>query len=158
LTLFRLMAVAVLMTFAAVALAQTDASATNSGSADEAVLMKMDSDFAKATQERRLEGWMEFMADDVVLRRGQNLVGREAVRTALTPEWANPKHKLNWAPVAAHMAAGGKVGYTWGKWDGEFPDEKGNVTRLTGTYITIWGKQKDGSWKVMWDGGGANPQ
>jgi ketosteroid isomerase-like protein len=85
------------------------------------------------------------------------VIGREVVKAALAPEWANPKHKLEWSPVAAHMAAGGKMGYTWGKWRGEFPDENGNVVRLTGTYITIWGKQKDGAWKVIWDGGGADP-
>lgn len=153
----KLVVVAVLM-FASFSLAQAGPSTPDmSSKADEAMLMKMDSDFAKATQERRLDGWMEYMAEDVVLRRGQNVIGRDAVKAAIADDWANPKHKLDWHPVAAHMAAGGRVGYTWGKWSGEFPDKDGKVTKRTGDYITIWGKQKDGSWKVIWDGGGSDP-
>ena len=28
----------------------------------------------------------------------------------------------------------------------------------TGRYLTVWKKQKDGSWKVVWDGGAADPK
>jgi ketosteroid isomerase-like protein len=131
--------------------------AQSTPTADEAMLMKADSDFAKATQERRLDGWMEYMADDVILRRDVNVVGREAVKAALAPQWSRPGFTLNWYPVVAHMAAGRELGYTWGKWTRDFTDKEGKPQHLTGDYITLWAKQKEGSWKVIWDGGGVDP-
>lgn len=124
---------------------------------NEAMLMKLDSDFNDATQARRLDGWMEFMADDVVVRRGENVIGREALRKALTDEWADPGHSLTWHPVGARMVAGARLGFTWGRWTLEAAQKDGSKLHLTGDYLTIWAKQKDESWKVIWDGGGADP-
>jgi ketosteroid isomerase-like protein len=36
-------------------------------------------------------------------------------------------------------------------------DEKGNDFKLTGQYLTIWRLNKQGEWKIIWDGGAANP-
>ncbi len=41
----------------------------------EVALLKADRNFNKATQEKRLDGWMQFMADDVVLLRAKPVVG-----------------------------------------------------------------------------------
>ncbi len=123
---------------------------------NEALLMKQDSDFNTATQERRLDGWMEFMADDVVVRRGENVIGREALRKAMEEEWANPSYRLTWHPVGARMVAGEHMGFSWGRWTLDAATKDGSKIHLTGDYLTVWGKQKDGSWKVIWDGGGAD--
>jgi len=123
---------------------------------NEVLLMKQDSDFNKATQERRLDGWMDFMADDVVVRRGPNVIGREALRKSMEAEWADPNYSLAWRPVGARMVAGEHMGFTWGRWELNTALPDGNKLHMTGDYLTVWGKQKDGSWKVIWDGGGAD--
>ena len=124
--------------------------------ANEALLMKQDSDFNSATQARRLDGWMEFMADDVVARRGPNVVGREALRKSMETEWADPNYSLTWRPVGARMVAGEHMGFTWGRWELNTTLPNGAKLHMTGDYLTVWERQKDGSWKVIWDGGGAD--
>lgn len=122
----------------------------------EDVLLRADRDFNKATQEGRLDGWMKFMADDVVLLRAKAVAGREAVRKELEGDWADPNTSLSWEPRQAQMFASGNMGYTSGRWTYKAVD-KGEKLELHGDYLTVWKKQNDGSWKVIWDGGSPDP-
>ena len=36
-------------------------------------------------------------------------------------------------------------------------DKDGNPLRMTGQYLTIWRQNKEGQWKIIWDGGAADP-
>jgi len=123
----------------------------------EAALLQADRDFNQATQEKRLDGWMQFMADDVVLLHGKPVVGKEAARAALTEEWNNPAHSLTWEPKHAELFKNGKFGYTSGRWVYRDKNEKGESILLEGDYLTVWKMQADGSWKVIFDGGAADP-
>lgn len=40
-----------------------------------------------------------------------------------------------------------------GRYQGMFKNVKGEIVRQSGTYLTVWRKDKDGSWKVVADGG-----
>ncbi len=119
------------------------------------VLMQADTDFCTAVQARGLEGWMEYMADDAVIQREKPYVGREAIRAAVAADWSNPKHRLTWTPDRAQLFDSGKFGYTTGHFEStnETPEHK--TVRVTGQYLTVWKRQKDGTWKVSWDGGSA---
>src|SRR5260370_16548775 len=64
----------------------------------EAVLMQADRDFARVTAEKRLEGWMQYMADDTALLRTPAVVGMEAIRAANAKSFADPPFKLDWEP------------------------------------------------------------
>ena len=122
----------------------------------EDVLLQADRDFNKATQEKRLDGWMTFMADDVVLLRGKGVLGKEAARKELEPDWADPSTSLAWEPAHAQMFASGLMGYTSGRWTFSAED-KGQKLTLHGDDLTVWKKQQDGSWKVVADGGTPDP-
>ena len=45
------------------------------------------------------------------------------------------------------------LGYTLGTWQSTHYNEAGKGQVTTGKYVTIWRKQADGSWKVVFDGG-----
>ena len=126
--------------------------------AGEEALLKADRDFNSATQAKRLEGWMSYMADDVILLRGKPLFGAEAVRAELKEEWADPNHSLTWEPTHAEMFKSGKMGYTSGRWVYHGVNEKGEKLKLEGNYLTVWRQEADGSWKVIWDGGTSDPK
>lgn len=65
----------------------------------------------------------------------------------------NPGPKsLTWEPIYAEVSESGELGYTWGNW--KFA---GKDTALYGNYFTVWKKQKDGTWKVVLDGGNSTP-
>jgi ketosteroid isomerase-like protein len=45
------------------------------------------------------------------------------------------------------------MGYTSGQYVAVAPGPNNTTLKFAGQYITVWKKQKDGSWKVLWDGG-----
>ena len=124
----------------------------------EEVLLKADRDFNQATKEKGLEGWMQFMADDVILLRGKAVIGKEAARAAIKSDWDDPSYSLTWEPKHGDMFKSGKMGITTGRWTYRGKDEKGQVGTLYGDYLTVWQKQADGTWKVIYDGGTPDPK
>ena len=122
------------------------------GQSPEDVLMQADRNFNKATQEKGLEGWMQFMADDVVLLRGKAVLGKEAVRAAIKGDWDEPGYSLTWEVKRVEIFKSGKMGDTSGRWT-----YRSKAGTLQGDYLTVWQKQGDGSWKVIYDGGTPDP-
>ena len=55
------------------------------------------------------------------------------------------------------MNQAGNTGYTWGHYEGHSKDANGNAVVTSGRYITVWGKQPDGTWKVEMDGSANKP-
>jgi ketosteroid isomerase-like protein len=55
---------------------------------------------------------------------------------------------LTWKPQSAELASSGDLGYTYGIYT--FSDKD---TSYEGTYVSIWKKQADGSWKFVLDNG-----
>ena len=54
------------------------------------------------------------------------------------------------------MFKSGDLGYTVGRFESTRKNDKGETIVTRGTYITIWEKQPDGSWKVVGDTGSAD--
>ncbi len=121
-----------------------------------APLLQADREFNAATSARGLDGWMEYMTDETVVQREKAYVGREAIRAAMAPDWSSPDFKLTWKPDSGQLFDSGAMGFTTGTWELRTKDAKGNQVGLRGQYLTVWKKQKDGSWKVLWDGGTAS--
>jgi ketosteroid isomerase-like protein len=121
-------------------------------------VMDADRAFNQATQADRLEGWMSFMADNVVLFGvTPPVVGKDAVRKFYEPNFGNANFTLQWEPNRGEIYPAGKVGYTTGRWTLRNKTPKGEAVEIRGNYLTVWEKQKDGSWKVIADGGSADP-
>ena len=121
-------------------------------------VLDADRAFNKATQEKRLEGWMSFMADNVVLfGTDPPIVGKEAVRKFFEVPYSSPDYRLDWEPTRGEIYRAGTLGYTSGRWTRRFRNAKGEMVERHGNYLTVWEKQKDGSWKVIADGGSPDP-
>lgn len=62
---------------------------------------------------------------------------------------------ITWKPVRAEVAESGDFGYTFG-----FSTYQDADTTTYTNYCTIWRKQKDGTWKYVFDGGNntVNPE
>jgi len=119
-------------------------------------LMDADRAFAKATAERRIDGWMEFFADDAVRITplgGKATVGREAIRELDGKMLADPSVKLVWEPTDAGAFSYGKHGFTTGKGTIFRTKDGGEQERLADVvYITMWRKDGD-KWKIILDTG-----
>jgi len=89
-----------------------------------------------------------FAADDAVIKRGQNIIkGKEAIKEFY--ERQPSTGQLEWSPDFADVS--GDLGYTYGKFTFSEKDSTGAVNQTTGFFHTVWKKQKDGTWKFVWD-------
>jgi ketosteroid isomerase-like protein len=96
--------------------------------------------------------FLAFLADDAIVFRPGPVNGKEA--------WGKrPETGLDliWEPTFAAIARSADFGYTTGpaKWRANKKEEK---FLGYGQFVSIWKKQKDGSWKVALDCGIENPE
>ena len=122
--------------------------------AKEDVLIEADKAFGKATAARGVEGFLSFFDEEgaILPKDGDPIVGRSALLPVFQLRWARPGYALQWTPLRAVLARSGELGYTYGQYTRRYLSEGKTVTE-TGKYITVWKKQKDGSWKVLLDMG-----
>jgi ketosteroid isomerase-like protein len=125
---------------------------------DPKVLMQAERAFAKATAERGVDGWMEFMAPNAVELSAEPLVGLDQIRAGMTRQFQQPGFKLTWAPTRAEFLGDGDIGFAVGRYELHFTGEDGKPRIRHGSYLTTWQQQKDGSWKVVSDIGSPDPQ
>ncbi len=120
-------------------------------------LLDLEAKFAKDVAERGGTGFAAWFADDgVVLSNGAApLIGKVAIAKASA--WKASDYQLAWTPTDAVMGPSGDMGYTWGHYEGKGKDANGNPVLTSGRYMTIWRKEKDGSWKVTLDAGATEP-
>ena len=116
---------------------------------DAGVLLKLDREFAKQSAARGAAAWTEFMAPNAAkpANGGRWLIGPEEISVSMRVAFESG-FTLTWEPTRAALSQGGNLGYTWGRYHSLF---KGKARE--GTYMTIWQKQPDGSWKVLFDTG-----
>src|SRR5450631_3071521 len=124
---------------------------------DSSVLLQAEHAFAKATAERGVDGWMEFMAPNAVELSTEPLVGLNQIRAGMTKQFAQPGFKITWEPTKAEFLGQGDVGYAVGRYEVRFTGDDGTPKVRKGTYLTTWQQQDDGSWKVVSDIGSPDP-
>jgi hypothetical protein len=102
--------------------------------------------FANDTAARGIEGWVAaFDEHGAQMRKAGRVEGHDAIRELMGPLLASTK--IAWAPIASGKRQ--NIGWTVGK--ATFTGDES----WQSTYVTIWKKQADGSWKVLFDTGRA---
>lgn len=119
------------------------------GQAEADQIFAADEAFNRATDERGIEGWIDhFATDGRMVVNGSEVIGEAAIREAMAPFLSTVR--LEWAPTRAVARAGGGIGYSVGRYRAS-PRDKPDSVISSGTYVTIWERQIDGSWKVALD-------
>lgn len=122
----------------------------------EAELVEADRRFAASVRRSGLGAWITaFAPSGRVITDGQSYIGPEGVRRAMLPVYADTTFSITWDPNYAEVAASGDLGYTVGRYERRSRAE-GETVVNTGTYLTVWRRQEDGSWKVKADIGNAD--
>ena len=92
-----------------------------------------------------------YAAEDAAINYNDKLIkGRKDISV----HYENKKYKdvlLEWTPEFVDAAASGDLGYTYGNYTYTTKDSIGNIISAKGIFHTVWKKQKDGSWKFVWD-------
>jgi uncharacterized protein (TIGR02246 family) len=105
----------------------------------------------KAKDSGRVAG---FYADDAVVAvPGEPAQrGAAAIRAATDADLKDPAFALDFANERTEVAAGADLAYTRGTFRVTFTDPSTSKPQTqTGSYLTVFRKQKDGSWKAIED-------
>ena len=105
--------------------------------------------FAKAFADRDQAKFMTMVAPDANFLSFRTLRGKDAVAKGWSRLFEGPA-PFSWGPERVEVTADGKLGLS----TGPIYDTNG---KHTGDYSSIWQKQSDGSWKVIFDGPGSAP-
>ncbi len=128
-------------------------------SAEKERLMQTSRDWSRAASAGNVDAILNYWADDaIVIPPGApELRGKAALRTYLEQSLKMPGFHIEWEPVEAQLSADGSMGYLIERTRMRMkaPDGKPVEESLRG--VTIWRKQKDGSWKNVVDMSNAPP-
>lgn len=107
--------------------------------------------FAAAFRDRDRTRFFSQVADDAVFLGPQRtLRGKQQVVETWSRFFADAAPPFSWQPERVEVTGDGSLGLS----TGPVPDPSGN---LIGTFSSIWRRQADGSWKVVFDGPGCPP-
>jgi len=135
--------------------------ACNPPKADVKEILKADKEFSDMCMDKGMpEAFVHFAADDVVKLQPQDhpVMNKPELEQMFAEHASDGILRFEWKPVKADIAASGDLGYTFGNWTIFVKgDATTKDTTIYGNYVSIWKKQKDGSWKYVLDSGNATP-
>ena len=76
-------------------------------------------------------------------------VGKDAIAKLIAEDFAHDN--IEWQANKVGVSRSGDLGYTSGTTGMTFKDASGKTVVYKGKYLTVWKKQADGSWKVLYD-------
>jgi len=113
-------------------------------------IVKTEKEFEAAAKEEGLASAFSRFADSTgVISRGELVKGKDSIR--LFYEKSRSDVHLTWSPDFVDVAASGDLGYTYGHYLYEATDSTGKPIQSRGIFHTVWKRQKDGSWRFVWD-------
>jgi ketosteroid isomerase-like protein len=133
--------------FIGLALAAARGADTPGGNALQS-LVQAEKDFAQMAVEKNIrDAFLANLADDAIVFDPAPVNGRQLYLKRPVSD-----AQLNWQPIFADVARAGDLGYTTGPW--EYKKNKGDAKPSAyGQFFSVWKKQADGKWKVVFDGG-----
>lgn len=93
---------------------------------------------------------MQFIDSNGVLLRPNSfpLIGADAID--FISQSNDSAYTMIWQPKGGNIAESGELGYTFGVYSLLL---KNKDSAMHGTYVNVWKKQADGSWKLLLDSG-----
>lgn len=115
-------------------------------------IMKTEKEFAKMVNEDGIkEAFLQYADENAVLNRNNSIIkGYDSIK-AHFDHIDKSGVKLEWSPDFVDVSSSGDLGYTYGAYTYSMIDSAGETTESKGIFHTVWKKQKDGSWKFVWD-------
>ncbi len=128
----------------------TGCSNSQKQSPDASSVIQADKDFSSLSQQKgRNFAFLQYMDTSAVLLRSNHspITGND---TRKFFESSDTSYTLTWEPQTGFISSAADIAYTYGIYSFKL---KGTDTTEQGTYVTVWKKQPDGSWKFVLDTG-----
>jgi ketosteroid isomerase-like protein len=103
--------------------------------------------FARSMAERDFAAFGRYVAEDCVFFADTALRGRDAVLAAWKPLFDGPQAPFSWEPDQVEVLASGDLALSTGL-------VKNPAGAVTARFNSIWQRQSDGRWLVIFDKGG----
>jgi len=116
-------------------------------------IVKTEKDFEKLVAEKGLaEGFYQFADSNAVIKRENDtlIIGKNNIKNY----YSNPKYQnktVTWSPNDVTVSDAGDMASSYGKYVWTSKDASGKIQISKGIFHTVWKKQKDGTWKYIWD-------
>jgi ketosteroid isomerase-like protein len=105
--------------------------------------------FARAFADRDAAKFFSFVSDDAhFLSAKRTMNNKSEVKSVWTNYFKDPKPPFSWAPERVVVNGKGDIGLS----TGPILDADG---KHIGNYSSIWQRQRDGTWKIIFDGPGS---
>jgi ketosteroid isomerase-like protein len=135
------------LVFAALLLAVGTVTAQSSLEARRAEVFAAERAFARSMAERDFAAFGRYVAEDCVFFGGTTLRGREAVLAAWKAYFDGAQAPFSWEPDQVEVLASGDLALSTGL-------VKNPAGAVTARFNSIWRRQADGRWQVIFDKGG----
>lgn len=99
------------------------------------------------------KAFIEYISDEGVLLRPGHLPLKGADAIDFLSQLSDSNYTLTWKPSRGEISKSGDLGYTYGVYELSTADSV-----YKGTYVSIWKKQSDGTWKFVLDSGNEGVQ
>ena len=103
----------------------------------------------------------EYSADNAIklnTRQFATFGKEELQKEAAMDSTGSTQGTLTWKPLKIQVSESGDMAAAFGDWYYKFKSPKTmRDTTIYGNYITVWEKQKNGTWKFIIDGGNPAP-
>ncbi len=116
-------------------------------------ILQLDADWSEAAQTRDVDRVVSYWADDAtVLPPGSPaIVGKAAIREFVARSFDNPSFRISWKTNDVVVSPGGEFAYGIGTNRVNVTAPDGTPVTVDGKAVTIWRREKDGSWKCVVD-------
>jgi ketosteroid isomerase-like protein len=132
--------------------------------AEEAAVRKVEGEMLAAFKAKDSAKLGTYYAEDAVASMPGRAAasGRAAIGKLVAEDMKDPAFAIDFANAKTAVAASGDLAYTRGTFRVAFTDPQTKKPgEMIGNYVTVFGKQSDGSWKAVEDiasqGGAATP-
>lgn len=110
--------------------------------------------FAASVMENKPEVFAGYLDEEAAFVGGAGVKrGRAAIVEAWKGFFAEGRPYFEWHPEVVELAADGTLGLTRGPWTIRARDKDGKEVEQTGTFNSVWRRQADGSWRIVFDAG-----
>jgi len=109
--------------------------------------------FEKMTSEKGIaEAFYHFADKNAVIKRENDTLIKGNDNIKIYYEKKGLKDAVvTWTPDFIDVSESGDMAYTYGKYLWKIKDNDGSVVEYKGVFHTVWKRQKDKSWKYVWD-------
>lgn len=110
--------------------------------------------FAKAVMDDKPELFAALLDEGAVFVSGRTVThGKAAVVAAWKDYFGPARPYFEWHPEVVELSADGNLGLSRGPWVIRTKDKDGKEIEVKGLYNSVWQRQVDGSWRIIFDAG-----